>query len=170
MLLGEKIYLRPIVRSDLAKLNKWRNNAEIFKYLGTGFVPVSVDQQEKWLDSMIDLLGVNRRFIICDHQEKPVGMVGLYDINWIHQTCEIGIFIGETEAQGHGFGKDACTVIESYAKGFLNIRKIKLYVVRDNGPAYGLWRSLGYQDAGVLARERYIDGVYHDVVIMEKFL
>lgn len=84
MIKGEKIYLRPIIKEDITFLNTWKNDEEIYKYLGGGFIPTSIDQQIKWMDSMIDTSGNNKRFIICEQTDKPVGMIGLYDINWIH--------------------------------------------------------------------------------------
>src|SRR5699024_9497471 len=91
---GEKINLRPIERTDLDSLNQWKNKEDVYMYLGGGFQPVSKDQQANWMDSMIDLTGNNRRFMIVQG-EKSIGMIGLYNIHWIHRTCEIGIFIGE---------------------------------------------------------------------------
>lgn len=52
MIIGEKVYLRPIVRDDLVYLNRWKNDEDTFRYLGGGFMPVSFDQQAKWFDSL----------------------------------------------------------------------------------------------------------------------
>lgn len=170
MIKGEKIYLRPITKEDLVHLNRWKNDEEVYRFLGGGFVPVSINQQEKWLENLIDMTGNNKRFIICDNEDNPLGMVGLYVINWIHRICEIGIFIGEKRSHGKGYGKEACLLIEKYAKNYLNIRKIKLNVVLDNEAAYNMWITLGYMKAGVLKEERFIDGKYYNLLIMEKFL
>ncbi|NLD18063.1 MAG: GNAT family N-acetyltransferase [Tissierellia bacterium] len=170
MINGEKVYLRPIIKSDIKHLNAWKNDEGVYKYLGGGFLPVSIDQQEKWIDSMMDLTGNDKRFIICDMQGSSVGMVGLYAINWIHRTCEIGIYIGEKTALGKGYGQEACRLIENFAKEYLNIRKIRLNVVSENGDALRMWSALKYQQVGELINERYIKGEYHNLVIMEKFL
>jgi RimJ/RimL family protein N-acetyltransferase len=167
---GDQVYLRPILKSDLTHLNRWKNDEDIFRNLGGGYMPVSIDQQEKWLDSMIDMTGNNRRFIICNFEDLPVGMVGLYNINWIHRCCEIGVYIGNKDQQGKGFGKEACILIESFAREYLNLRKLKLYVVKENDKALSMWEKLGYRVVGVLKEERYIKGQYKDVVIMEKFI
>lgn len=170
MITGEKVYLRPILKSDLEYLNKWKNNEEVYKFLGGGFMPISIDQHEKWLDSIIDLTGNNKRFIICDRQDSPIGMIGLYDINWIHRTCEIGIYIGNKSSYGKGYAKEACILLEGFARNYLNIRKIKLNVVIDNEAAYNMWKVLGYEKVGELVNERFIKGEYRNLVIMEKFL
>ena len=170
MIKGDKIYLRPILKSDIGYLNNWKNDEDVFEFLGGGFMPVSIDQQEKWLDSMIDLTGKNRRFIICNKLNLPIGMVGLYDINWIHRSCEIGIYIGDKDSRGSGFGKEACNLMESYSREYLNLRKIKLSVVSDNEYALRMWVDLGYKKVGELNKERFIKGEYHNLVIMEKFI
>ncbi len=170
MIIGNKIYLRPIVREDLASLNRWRNDEDTFKYLGGGFMPVSIDLQEKWLESYIDTTGDNKRFIICVvENDEPVGMIGLYNISWIHRVCEIGVFIGDKRARGKGYATEACRLLERFAFGYLNLRKIKLSVVSDNGPALKLWKSLGYRQVGEHVAERFIDGAYRNVTLMEKF-
>lgn len=134
-------------------------------------MPVSIDTQEQWLENIIDTTSNNKRFIIerVDNN-KPIGLIGLYDINWIHRTAEIGLFIGDGSEQGNGYAKIAYEIIESFAKKDLNLRKIKLFVVYNNNKALSLWKSVGFSEIGKLSRERYIDGEYLDLVIMEKFL
>lgn len=170
MIKGDKIYLRPIVKDDIIYLNKWKNDEDTYMYLGGGYMPTSIDQQAKWLDSLIDTTGNNKRFMICDINNKPIGMIGLYNINWIHRTCEIGLFIGDKEAIGKGYSKESCILLEKFAKEYLNLRKIKLYVVSDNEKALKMWNSLGYKKVGEYIKERFIKGYYRNLTIMEKFL
>lgn len=170
MIKGKIVYLRPIIKEDLKFLNEWKNDEETYKYLGGGFSPTSVDQQEKWMDAMIDTTGINKRFIISDSEHRPVGMIGLYDINWIHRVCEIGLYIGDKNSKGKGYGKEACLIIEKFALEYLNLRKIKLNVVSDNEHAINLWTSLGYQKVGEYIKERFIKGEYKNLTLMEKFI
>lgn len=167
---GKIVTLRPIKKNDLSVLNNWKNDESLFMYLGGGYQPVSIDQQEKWIESMIDLTGNNRRFMVIDSDGSSVGMVGLYNIHWIHRTCEIGAYIGEESARGKGYASEACSILELYAKEYLNLRKIKLNVVAENLVAQKLWEKLGYKIVGELKEERFIKGYYCDVLIMEKFI
>lgn len=171
MIVGKKVYLRPILKDDLPHLNRWKNDEETYKYLGGGFMPLSIDQQMKWLDSYIDTTGNNKRFIICEGEsDQPIGMIGLYDINWIHRVCEIGIFIGDKQVRGKGYATEACQLLEHFASEYLNLRKIKLSVVSDNEQAIKLWNSLGYRKVGEYLEERFIEGSYRNLTIMEKFV
>jgi|SRR5699024_4262341 len=167
----DNIRIRPIKKVDLKYLNDWKNNKEVYKYLGGGFMPVSIDTQEQWLENIIDTTSNNKRFIIeIVDTNKPIGIIGLYDINWIHRTTEIGLFIGDEAEQGKGYAKISYELIETFAKNNLNLRKIKLFVVYKNEKALSLWENCGFIEVGNLLDERYIDGKYLDLVIMEKFL
>lgn len=166
---GKRISLRPIERADLESLNCWKNKEDIYMFLGGGYQPVSKDQQEKWMESVIDLTGNNKRFMITENK-NPVGMVELNNIHWIHRTCEIGIFIGEEQARGKGVASEACELIEQYGKKYLNLRKITLKAVAENKKAVLMWLSLGYEKVGELKEECFINGKYCDLLIMEKFL
>lgn len=171
MMLGERVYLRPIVKDDLPHLNQWRNDEDTFRFLGGGFMPISMDLQARWLDSLMDTTGSNKRYMICIRENYlPIGMIGLYDINWIHRVCEVGLYIGDDRARGKGFASEAYSLIERFARDYLNLRKIKLSVVSDNLPGVKMWQSLGYEKVGELNEERYIGGQYRNLIIMEKFI
>ncbi|MDE7327293.1 MAG: GNAT family N-acetyltransferase [Lachnospiraceae bacterium] len=167
---GKRLRLRPIERKDLPKLNQWKNDEAVYKNLGGGFLPVSVDIQEKWMDSLMDTTGNNKRFIIGTNDGEAVGMVGLYNIAWVHRTCELGIFIGSADERGRGYGKEAYLLLEGFARRYLNLRKIKAYVVADNVAALRMYEKLQFCKVGEFLEERYVDGEYKSVMIMEKFI
>lgn len=169
MLRKDNIVLRPILRSDLEKLNKWKNDEEIFMYLGGGFSPQSIDQQSLWIDKIINIDDKNKRFII-DIDNEAIGLIGLYNIHNIYQNCEVGMYIGEKDFHGKGYAKEAYNLIEQYALDYLNMRKIKLFAVCDNSNATNFWHKLGFETVGTLREERYIKGKFRDLLIMEKFL
>lgn len=168
VLKGKRLNLRPIERADLEKLNEWKNDESVYRFLGGGYMPVSIDIQEKWMESMMDTTGNNKRFMIVDTHGKSIGLIGLYDINWIHRTFELGIFIGETGEQGKGYGAEAYSLIEHFAIQYLNLRKVKVNVVKDNLKAVKMYDKLGFKKAGELVAERFVDGKYRSVLLMEK--
>lgn len=170
MIKGKNISLRPIELRDLNYLNKWKNTEEVFKYLGGGFFPVSIDIQSKWMDSLMDTTSGNIRFIIEKDTKKPIGLIGLYSVNNLHKTAEVGMYIGEIEEQGKGYATETYNLFEDFLQKYINIRKLKLFVVKNNIPALKFWKKLGYEVVGALSKERYINGKYLDVIIMEKFL
>ena len=86
------------------------------------------------------------------------------------RTAELGRQIGEKEYQGKGYAKMAYKALEKYAKDWLNIRKIKLDVVKDNVRAIKLYEKLDFKVCGNMELDRFVEGKYRDVVMMEKFI
>ena len=170
MMQGDRISLRPIEKKDLPVLNSWKNNEEVYRYLGGGYMPVSIDIQESWMDSIMETTGGNKRFIIEDKNKRSVGMAGLYNINWIHRICEFGVFVGDVSEQGKGYGSEAYVLMEYFAGRYLNLRKIKVFVVKENSAAVNMYQKLGFKTAGELLDERFINGKYCSVLLLEKML
>ncbi len=169
-LTGKIVALRPLEAEDAAILCKWKNDIEVYQYLGGGYQPVSFSQYKLWVEKMVDQTGGNRRFIIETTAHEPIGMIGLYDINWIHRTADVGIFIGEHEVRRQGAASEAFQILENFAKICLNLRKMNIKVVDDNQKGKAFWTKMGFELAGTLHAERYINGKYCDVLMMEKFI
>lgn len=172
MLLGSKCYLRPLTYDDVESLNKWNSNETLNMYLGNGFSPISIDLQKEWIKNMIDTskLSNSKRYMICDLESKRIGLIGLYNINYINQNCEIGLYIGEERYKSKGIGTEAYFILENYILDYLNFNKIKLFVVKDNENAVNFWSKMGYSHVGTLFRERFIKAEFRDVYIMEKII
>ncbi len=164
------VKLLPIEYEDVVLLNKWKNDEGIFKYLGGGYRPTSLSQQKNWMDKLTENTMENQRYMIVDEEEKKVGQIGLYQISNIHKTCSLGIYIGEKGKQGKGIASKAYKALENYAKSYLNIRKIHLEVVGENERAIKMYERLGFYVCGKYQKERYIDGEYKDLIIMDKFI
>ena len=170
MLIYDGIELIPIEMEDINILNKWKNDEEIFKYLGGGYRPTSISQQKKWIESMTENTLENQRYMILNEEKQKVGFIGLYGISLIHRTCTWGIYIGEKKCWGKGIASRAYKALENYAKEYLNIRKIKLEVVKENEKALKSYEKLGFNICGEFKQDRFIKGEYKDVLFMEKFI
>ena len=127
-------------------------------------------QEEEWYNSILkDSSNKNVYFGIEDKLNKElVGIIFLSKINMIHQTCWLGIFLGEESARGKGFGKEAVSLIVNYAFTNLNLRKVSLEVVKTNKNAITVYKKLGFDIEGNLKNNVWIDNNLHDVLIMSK--
>lgn len=170
MLEYDGIKLAPIEIEDLDILNKWKNDEEIFKFLGGGYRPTSMTQQRKWIEKMAENTQEEQRYIIINEEAKKVGFIGLYSISPINRTCSLGIYIGEKQYWGKGVASRAYRALERYAKQYINIRKIKLEVVKENFNAIKMYEKLGFSICGEYKEERYVDGKYQNIILMEKFI
>jgi diamine N-acetyltransferase len=96
------------------------------------------------------------------------GIVELVDINFIHRTAEIQILL-KSNFQGHGLGKIVMARGIDYAFNVLNMHKIYLYVDADNQRALHIYKNLGFVREGVLRQHFFVEGAYHDSIIMGIF-
>lgn len=163
--------IRPIEIKDGNYIYDWKKDPMVFKYLGGGYNPQSLYEVMDFMPQLSKQSTKNKRFMIVNSKtDEPIGLVGLYSINHIHRTCEIGIYIGDRNFQGKGAATTAVEYVEKYAKNYLNLRKISLMVVSENESATKFWNKQGYSHVGTMNQERFIDGKYCDVEIREKFL
>lgn len=99
MIKGEDIYLRPILKTDIELLNKWKNDEENNEFLHYD-LPLREDKTLEWFQS------VKKRddrldFTITYHDE-PVGLIGLLDVDYKNKKAEYYITMGETKYKGKG--------------------------------------------------------------------
>lgn len=90
---NNNIYLRLVQESDAEFILSLRLNPKLNKFLS----PVSnnVESQVKWIKEYksAETLGINYYFIIEDKQMGPVGMLRVYDINYLDLSCEWGSWV-----------------------------------------------------------------------------
>lgn len=82
--------------------------------------------------------------------------------------AEFSIYVAR-RARGRGAGRLAmlALIVEAEAMGF---RKLVSRVFPDNVASRSLLRSLGFREVGVYERHGQLDGVWRDVVIVERLL
>jgi len=168
---GKKVRLRPLRKSDVEKSIVWRNDPEIRENaIGYRF-PVTEEMEEKWFESALDDQSRTRVIFAIESLEEGalLGFLHLSQIDWIARRCYFGITIGEKQYQGKGFGADSMIVLLKYAFECLNLRKICLEVASYNENAIRLYQKFGFVEEGVLREHLYLEGKYHDVVVMRIF-
>lgn len=167
---GFRVTLREILMSDLSYYLEWRNNKEIFKFLGGGFNPVTEEKMEEILFAMIKDKDKNIRFTITNEAEIPIGMIGLYNIEKHDKISEVGMYLGDVKSHGKGYASEAYQLLEKFAKKTLEIEKIKLYVVVSNEKAITFWKKQGFIEQSILLKNREIDSKLYDVLVMMKHI
>jgi UDP-4-amino-4,6-dideoxy-N-acetyl-beta-L-altrosamine N-acetyltransferase len=160
---GEKVSIRPITRDDTDMVLSWRNS-DLVKQFFIYRKDITREEHLSWFENKIEK-GAVVQFII-EAEEGPVGSVYIQNINKTHRNGEYGIFIGEPNALGKGYGTDAGRLILKYAFETLNLHKVYLRVIDNNIRAIKSYEKLGFSVDGVLKDDVCIDGEFRDIVIM----
>lgn len=143
----EQVYLRPMETGDTKKIVTWRNR----DFVRENFIYQELFTEEghlNWIHTQVDT-GRVIQFIICLSDGREIGSVYFRDIDREKGVAEYGIFIGEEDAIGCGYGTDAAKKALDYAFGELHLDKIFLRFLADNIKA-----QKSYEHAGFIMTDR----------------
>lgn len=162
---GRKIDLRKIKDEDTDLIVKWRNNDRVYK----NFVfsqELTPEMHREWLKEKVET-GLVEQFIIIEKESgKPVGSVYFRDIDRNKLEAEYGIFIGEDDAIGKGYGNEAAELALEFAFGKMHLKRVFLRVFEDNTAAIKSYENAGFKR---IDREEIVnkDGVEKKIIFME---
>ena len=107
------------------------------------------------------------RVQISRMKDRPVGSVYIRDIDRKNEKGEYGIFIGEADAAGKGYGTLAAKGAIAYARDVLKLHKLSLRVFADNVGAVRSYEKAGFGREAFLKDEiRKEDGSRRDLILM----
>jgi diamine N-acetyltransferase len=164
MLIGEKVRLRAIERTDIPMFVRWFNDPELLRYLAM-YVPMSQAAEEQWFDRVLNDES-QHVFVIETADGAPIGNLGLFGIDWKNRSAGCGIGLGEREYWNQGYGSDALRTLLRFAFAEMNLNRVFLHVYDFNQRAIRCYEKLGFQHEGRLRQASYMSGRYVDELVM----
>lgn len=160
-----KIKLRVVEKEDLPFIHQLFNDREITSFW---FLEpyLSMAKLEDYFEKNKDNPQI-REFILHKGQER-LGYVSLSFINYIHRNAEFAIVI-EPAHQGNGYAKLATSLAAEYAFSQLNLHKLYLIVDPINEKAIHIYEKCGFEQEAVLKETFFVEGEYHDAMLMGMF-
>jgi RimJ/RimL family protein N-acetyltransferase len=164
-LVGERLVLRPFSKRDLTHIQRWSNDAELRKLIGE-IAPINQAQAEKFYREL--RRDENRIWfvIVLKKGKRVIGEAGLLRMFRPWRSTDMTIIIGERDAWGKGYGKEAGRLILNYAFQHLGFHRVSISVVGFNKNALRFWRSLGFKKEGVERDAHFYDNKYSDGIMM----
>jgi len=164
-LVGERVVLRPFSKRDLPHIRRWSNDAELRKLIGE-IAPISQAESEKYYRELRS--DENRAWftIVLKKGKRVIGEAGLLRMFRPWRSTDMTIIIGERDAWGKGYGKEAGRLLLSYAFQHLGFHRISIGVVGFNKNALRFWKSLGFKKEGVERDAHFYDNKYSDGIMM----
>lgn len=160
-----KIFLRLMTVEDTDDIVSWRNSEAVRKR----FIYQASFTREShlhWIETKINTGEVVQMIICRQEDEKPVGSVYIRDIDHTHHKGEYGIFIGEEDARGKGYGSEAAKLMVRYAFEEMGLHRLFLRLFADNIAALKSYENAGFQKEALLRDDVCIDGEYRDIILM----
>ena len=167
---GKLVSLRMITGDDTDLVVSWRNNERV----RNNFVyreHFTRQIHENWLATKV-FTGEVVQLIICENARdgRPVGSVYFRYEDSDKKEAEYGIFIGEDDAIGRGFGNETALLAVEYAKEVLGIKRLMLRAFTSNEAAIRSYEHAGFVKYEDLPMVTCSDGQKSDMILMELFL
>jgi RimJ/RimL family protein N-acetyltransferase len=163
----KKLFLRPLKPSDIQYTLKWHNNSVLYQSLIGAFNYVSIEAEEIWLKQRMKYDRNNHSLIICLFpNEEPIGIINLREIDWTSRYANLGIFIGEPDLHGKGYGTLAVNEMLKFAFSELGLNRVELKVLADNKAAICAYQKCGFKVEGTLRKRVFKAGIFKDAFIM----
>ena len=164
---GALVDLRPITEADTDRIVRWRNTPSVVR----NFIfrqPFTPEMHRNWLATKVASGQVVQYIIEEKATGRPVGSVYFRDVDPGNHSAEYGIFIGEADARGRGFGTETARLFTDFGFAHLGLHRINLRLLADNLPARRSYEKAGFAVEGTFRDMVLLDGRYRDVVFMAK--
>lgn len=166
-IIGVQVCLRPITEADTDRIVRWRNTPSVMR----NFIfrePFTPEMHRHWLATKVATGQVVQYIIEEKATGRPVGSVYFRDVDPVNHSAEYGIFIGEEDARGCGFGTETARLFTGFGFAHLGLHRISLRLLADNLPARRSYEKAGFAVEGTFRDMVLLDGSYRDVVFMAK--
>lgn len=164
---GKHINLRALEPDDLNFLFNAENDESFWEVSGTQ-TPFSKHLLQKYIEnSHQDIYEAKQyRFVICNTQDIPVGMIDLFDFNPQHKRVGVGILILK-KYQNNSYGTEALELLIDYVFTFLGIHQIYANITTDNINSIHLFEKFNFTKVGVKKDWIYSSNKYKDECLFQ---
>jgi RimJ/RimL family protein N-acetyltransferase len=161
------VALGHLTDEDSELLFEWINDRPLV-VLSSAFAPVERAAHDAWFARIRERADTVIFAIRLRTDDRLIGSCQLHSIDEVHRSAELQIRLGDREAWGHGYGREAVELLLEHGFRTLGLHRIHLHVLAQNERARRLYSSLGFRQEGVLREAALIEGRWTDLVIMAK--
>jgi RimJ/RimL family protein N-acetyltransferase len=165
-IVGEQVALGPQTKDLVPLLTRWVNDFEVAFYSGDPLRPTTEEMHQadhekaskEWQPHKVEFTIYERATL------RPIGITHWRHIHGANRTADYGIFIGEKDCWGKGYGTETTRLMLEYAFTVLNLHSVFLTTTGYNERAMGAYRRAGFREAGRRREaERFGDHLYDEV-------
>lgn len=165
---GNKIYLRALEPEDLDFVHEVENTEEFWEISATQ-VPYSRYLIKKYLENAHrDIYEIKQlRLVICDLNDRAVGLIDVFDLEPKDRRAAIGILIANPEDRGKGYGPESLSLLCDYCFTHLALHQVYANITADNLPSAKLFENQGFSRVGVKKDWTFVNNEFKDEVLYQ---
>lgn len=163
---GHQIQLRSLTRSDLPLLCHWNDDKDVTRYLVRGIYPSQLEKATQSFEQSLQSENQIEMIVEDKLNQLPIGISGLYELDYRGRSAEFRILIGEKAYWNKGIGTEVVQILTSYGFENLNLHRVYLGVNSLNLAAVKSYEKSGFVREGELRDVIYRNGTYYNVIQM----
>ena len=165
MLVGKRIFLRPLERKDIEKVRKWRNDPAVIENIFS-YNYINDLQQEKWFEKYSNSPNEVSFIIVLNEEKEDIGVIGLSNIDFKNQNAVLNTMIGEKKYWNKGYATEALNLLVHYAFNQMNLNRITSYLFAFNKASIRKNEKNGFIIEGTIRQMCFSGGKFQDVIVM----
>ncbi len=165
MLNGDKVILRPMLKSDIERQHEFNQGIDLY-LLNAALPHVAPLERAQEMYDICTRKDRNDQYFAIEADGKYIGNCSLKLSIAFPGVYRFGILIGDQDYLGRGYGTDAVRTLLGYGFRYLGARRIELSTNAKNPRAMSCFRSCGFIEEGRARKVQWIDGDYTDLVTM----
>ena len=167
MFVGKKVKLRGLKIEDVEPAYEYMSDPEVLLNLSPGIpYPMTLEREKQWFQSQIEMKDIYNFAIEDIETGLYIGGCGINKIDWKNRVATVGIYIGDKDFRGKGYGTEAMGLLIDFVFKQMNMNRIQLFVFSFNERAIKSYEKSGFIEEGRMKQALYRNGKYYDEVVM----
>lgn len=164
VLRGKRVILRRPSKEDFQARLRLGTDAEISRMYGgsrTDLRPMTEEGAKRWIQRLLD-----QEYAWIIEVGCLIGQIRLDRVDLRDRRASLAVGIEDAAALGKGLGTEAIALVLWYAFNVLKLHRISVRVVDYNLRAIRAYQKCGFTVEGREREAAFVDGVWHDDVMM----
>lgn len=128
--------------------------------------PMGLARQQAWLKRMVESRTDFLWVIESIEDNRIIGTCGLHEYDEENHNARLGLLIFDPADRHRGFGSTAIDLLLREAFHSFNLHKVYARVLESNTDGHYYFHKLGFTREGTMRQEYFLDGAYHDMVLL----
>jgi RimJ/RimL family protein N-acetyltransferase len=151
--IGLRPFEDPISDAEAARVYHWCCDESLLRWSGGTPTDLALAEfRERLRNDQRDFLDQRRVFFILTRDQRIIGRIGIFAIDWARRDGELGIVIGEMAEWGKGYGSHAVALLLRHLFETTPLERVYLFTYSENTRAQRCFASAGFRTLGATQR------------------
>ena len=165
---GKHIYLRALEPEDLGFVHAIENDEEIW-HLSNTQTPYSRFLIKQYLEAAHkDVYEAKQlRLVVSDYEDQPLGMIDIFDFDFLNRRAGIGILIRNEKDRSKGVGTEALQLLITYSFNQLQLHQLYCNISEENQTSLKLFTKQGFEKVGLKKDWTFTNNIFQNEYLLQ---